>query len=404
MFKKNAAVTGFAFAMVNKSDGSAITTGMVSGYYLLDGGTQGSIADTPTHEGNGQWSVDLTADEMNGDVVGLLFTHTDGIPVHFTIRTDTKIVSELQDLTAANVQTECDAALASYDGPTKAEMDTAHGLLATETKQDIIDTNVDAILLDTGTDGVAVASHTTAAKAEIQAEAEDALAAYDPPTKAEMDAGLAGLNDLSAAEVQTEAEDALETYDLDHFIQVTAGSEEPTDGSYLDQVMHKATGQTFNATTDSLEAIRDVLSSSDITVVAAVDGDDITVVPYTTWEFTIDGLAALSDALANGVFFTVKRRRTHTDAQAILQVQEGVGLKYIDSGAAGDASKATLTVAASEDEITVHVNASVTGLIEMRDLFWDIKKLITADEDADQVATGDFHIADEAVTRELDVS
>ena len=43
--------------------------------------------------------------------------------------------------TPAQVATE----LGTYDGPTKAEMDTGHGLLATEAKQDIIDGNVDDI-------------------------------------------------------------------------------------------------------------------------------------------------------------------------------------------------------------------------------------------------------------------
>jgi len=51
----------------------------------------------------------------------------------------------------ASIETAADASLATYDAPTKAEMDTAHGLLATEAKQDIIDTNVDSILTDTGT-------------------------------------------------------------------------------------------------------------------------------------------------------------------------------------------------------------------------------------------------------------
>ena len=53
-----------------------------------------------------------------------------------------------------------------------------------------IDSNVDAILADTGTDGVVVASHTSAAKAEINAEADQALADYDAPTKAELDAAF----------------------------------------------------------------------------------------------------------------------------------------------------------------------------------------------------------------------
>lgn len=51
----------------------------------------------------------------------------------------------------AEVQSECADALTVYDPPTKAEMDTAHALLATVAKQDVIDGIVDDILVDTGT-------------------------------------------------------------------------------------------------------------------------------------------------------------------------------------------------------------------------------------------------------------
>lgn len=51
------------------------------------------------------------------------------------------------------------------------------------------------------------------AKADVNAEADTALADYDPPTKAEMDSGFAGLNDLSAAEVNAEVDAALVDYD-----------------------------------------------------------------------------------------------------------------------------------------------------------------------------------------------
>ena len=101
-FKKNASVTGFSVGLTSATDGSDITTGTPVGYYTLDGGTQTAIGDvTPVHEGNGQWSFDLTAAEMNGDIVGLTFTHASAITVHFTIKTDTKIVSELNDFNSA---------------------------------------------------------------------------------------------------------------------------------------------------------------------------------------------------------------------------------------------------------------------------------------------------------------
>jgi len=68
--------------------------------------------------------------------------------------------------------------------------------------------------------GVKVTSFSDDAKADIEAEATDAIEAYDPPTKAEMDtalaaaddavlAAIAALNNLSAAQVATEISDAL---------------------------------------------------------------------------------------------------------------------------------------------------------------------------------------------------
>ena len=143
MFKKNTAVTGFAFALVSATDGSAITSGTVTGYYTLDGGTQGTIAGTAVHEGNGQWSINLLAAEMNGDIVGLLFTHASAVNAHFTIKTDTKLVSELQDLTAAQVNTEADTAISD------AALATAAALATVDTVVDGIQTD-----LDNGTDGL----------------------------------------------------------------------------------------------------------------------------------------------------------------------------------------------------------------------------------------------------------
>jgi hypothetical protein len=213
MFKKNEAVTGFTFTLVNKTDGSAVTTGTPSGYYTLDGGTQGSVTATPVHEGNGQWSVNLTAGEMNGDVVGLLFTHTDAIPVNFTIKTDTKKISELQDLTAAAVNAEVDTAFTDYDPPTKAELDSGFAALNDPTAAAITDAVWDeakAGHVGAGSMGEEVQSHATSAEvsalndlsaAAVNAEVDTALADYDGPTKAELDAGLAALNDPTAAAV-----------------------------------------------------------------------------------------------------------------------------------------------------------------------------------------------------------
>ena len=87
-----------------------------------------------------------------------------------------------------------------YDGPTKAEMDVAHALLATEAKQDIIDTNVDQIeaAVITNAAGVDIAADIIALKAETALIVADTneLQTDDYPT--------------SIAAVQTTA-DAIET-------------------------------------------------------------------------------------------------------------------------------------------------------------------------------------------------
>jgi hypothetical protein len=56
------------------------------------------------------------------------------------------LIGALNDISSANVTTACTSSLNTYDPPSKAEMDTAHGLLATVAKQDVIDGIVDAIL------------------------------------------------------------------------------------------------------------------------------------------------------------------------------------------------------------------------------------------------------------------
>lgn len=84
--------------------------------------------------------------------------------------------------------------------------DTPGALAAIDAKIDTIDGNVDSILTDTAEIGAAGAGLTAvpwnaAWDAEVQSECTDALNAYDPPTKAEMDSGFAGLNDITAADV-----------------------------------------------------------------------------------------------------------------------------------------------------------------------------------------------------------
>lgn len=134
-FKKNNAVTGFSFGLVSKTDGSDVTTGTTNGFVTIDGGTQTALTNSPVHEGLGQWSVNLTAAEMNGDIIGLVFTNTAAITKQVTISTEVKLVSELNDFNNTTdqviVTTNNDKSGYSISG-TKTTLDALNDIAATE--------------------------------------------------------------------------------------------------------------------------------------------------------------------------------------------------------------------------------------------------------------------------------
>ena len=87
LFRKGVAVTGYTFSLVNKTNGAAVTSGSVTTKITKDGGTQGNTSASAVHEGNGQWSLNLSATEMDADIVALSFTHTDAIIKHVIFKT-----------------------------------------------------------------------------------------------------------------------------------------------------------------------------------------------------------------------------------------------------------------------------------------------------------------------------
>ena len=86
-YRKGLALTGLTFVLVNKSTGAAITSGSVTTKITKDGGTQGTTSNSAAHEGNGQWSINLTAAEMDADIVGLAMTHTNALTLYVTLKT-----------------------------------------------------------------------------------------------------------------------------------------------------------------------------------------------------------------------------------------------------------------------------------------------------------------------------
>lgn len=87
-FIKGKAVEGFPFLLVHKTLLTPVTSGVVTGYFKKGkAGVQELLSNPVTHVANGEWCVNLSAAEMNADIIGLLFTHADSVSQHFTIRT-----------------------------------------------------------------------------------------------------------------------------------------------------------------------------------------------------------------------------------------------------------------------------------------------------------------------------
>ncbi len=65
--------------LINRTDGTDVTTGSVSVFVTGDGGTQTSGAGAITHEGNGDWSYVPTQAETNFTQVAFTFVHSSAI-------------------------------------------------------------------------------------------------------------------------------------------------------------------------------------------------------------------------------------------------------------------------------------------------------------------------------------
>jgi len=301
--RQSTSVTVIIGPFLDATTGVDEETGLTPGVELSKaGGAFASANDgTVSHDAEGWYTCDL--DETDTNTLGRLVLKAQDSANHLPVWHEFEVVPvnvwdsyfstdklqvdvrELGDSTLAlttqmktDVNAEADTALTDYDPPTKAEMDTAHALLATEAKQDIIDTNIDAILVDTGTDGVVVASHSTAAKAEIQSECGDALDSYDPPTKTEMDTAHALL--------ATEAKQDIIDTNVDAILSDTG-----TDGVAISTVVAQAIADeilkrdvssvedaagTHSLTTIILAALESALSSTTWTIKKTGGGTFIT--------------------------------------------------------------------------------------------------------------------------------
>ena len=153
--KKNAAYY-LSFSAIDSTTPASYKSGIspVDTAYSKDGAgvwTALAITDTASEIGTtGVYEIDLTAAEMNHDKVMIKFAVSGMADDAYLFDLQTKLVDDLQDITTAQVNTECDTALADYDGPTNAEMN-ARTLLAANYFDPAVDAVANVTLVATTT-------------------------------------------------------------------------------------------------------------------------------------------------------------------------------------------------------------------------------------------------------------
>lgn len=183
MIKNSSSQQVVGVQMVSAADGSAFT-GSVTCYVTIDGGTQaqGTVGSGAcTHEGNGFHSYAPSQAETNGDHIAYTFTGSGAVPQ--TVQVYTRSATPAVDVTHWSNQ-----AVAAVDTNGYPKVTIKSG------------TGTGEINLSSG--AVPVTGDLTATmKASVNSEVDTALSDYDAPTKAELDAGLAGLNDPTASAI-----------------------------------------------------------------------------------------------------------------------------------------------------------------------------------------------------------
>ena len=243
------------------TDADSLPTGL-----LYVNGTVNGAAVTITNIATGVYKAAVALPSLTaGDMVSLRISATvalvPGEDCVWQDVSDTKIVSDLQDLTAAQVNAQCDTALSDYD----------------------------------------------------------------PPTKAELDTGLAALNDITAANVWAYATRTLTT--------------------------------------------------AAATVDAAVQGGTITLRRGDTLSASLTALGNIS--ARTKLWFTVKTLKSLADSAALIQIEETAGLVYLNA-AAGTSGNGSITVTdETAGNITIGLEAVETAKLAEwpHSYFYDVQML-----------------------------
>jgi len=102
--EKNVSGQVVAAHLINKTDGSNVTSGTVTVYVTGDGGSQSSGSGSVSHKGNGLWEYFPTQAETNYKHIAFTFVHADAICVTVQVYTNCYVDDLESRLTATRAQ------------------------------------------------------------------------------------------------------------------------------------------------------------------------------------------------------------------------------------------------------------------------------------------------------------
>jgi len=177
------------------------------------------------------------------------------------------------------------------------------------------------------------------------------------------------LGTQAKADVNAEVDSALEDIDLDHLIKVDYGASKPTDGSLIDLIMNKDATQSFDPTTDSLEAIRDNQAGTDVAAIADAVWDEAIADHTTSGTFgaknqkvvpseSVDDYKANVSSLA--LETTAQSIKTQTDKMQ-FDASDNIQARVNDKGVLNDPSSADIADAVWDEAIADHTTGTTFG-------------------------------------------
>lgn len=90
-YPRGVAIDAYPFRLINKNDGTVVTSGTVTVLVSKDGGAQAASTNTPVHNGSGEWLLDITATERDCERTSLIISHADIVPMHIVITSDSEL-------------------------------------------------------------------------------------------------------------------------------------------------------------------------------------------------------------------------------------------------------------------------------------------------------------------------